>query len=225
MSNNNEIESVDAGKKYNRQIRLDKTTNWLAVGLGIVFTIAMGFTAFMVSQGSYPTAISKAAENTLEASQELITIAKKAIKDDQGDQSDLLKVINSTLVHIKEIKSIIDETIETLDNSFWEELFKTGFLLIGGSLTSVVGYYFGNQGIDSARRSAEQAQEMAEVAKREAKRAEDQEKNAKASEKQAKEKEAEAIKLAKELERVTQEFAPTDEESVEGIIAVEINDD
>ncbi|MDT5062787.1 MAG: hypothetical protein QOH63_3246 [Acidobacteriota bacterium] len=36
----------------------------------------------------------------------------------------------------------------------WFDLFKSGFLLLGGALTTVIGYYFGSRGVQAAERSA-----------------------------------------------------------------------
>ena len=39
----------------------------------------------------------------------------------------------------------------------WLELFKSGFLILGGGLTTVVGYYFGSRGVQEAQTSADEA--------------------------------------------------------------------
>jgi hypothetical protein len=36
----------------------------------------------------------------------------------------------------------------------WFELFKSGFLLLGGALTTVIGYYFGSRGVQEAEITA-----------------------------------------------------------------------
>ena len=56
-------------------------------------------------------------------------------------------------------------------DDFWAELFKTGFLLIGGAFTSIVGYYFGSAGAEEARAQADRAKAEAEKAQLEAKSA------------------------------------------------------
>ena len=53
------------------------------------------------------------------------------------------------------------------DNNSWMELFKSGFLLLGGGLTSVIGYYFGSRGTQEAERNTELAREQIELIKRE----------------------------------------------------------
>ena len=45
------------------------------------------------------------------------------------------------------------------NSKLWLELFKSGFLLLGGGLTTIIGYYFGSRGV-------EEAQEVAQNAKR-----------------------------------------------------------
>ena len=37
----------------------------------------------------------------------------------------------------------------------WLDLFKDGFLLMGGALTTLIGYYFGNKGSQAALETAE----------------------------------------------------------------------
>lgn len=37
----------------------------------------------------------------------------------------------------------------------WLTLFKDGFLLLGGALTTLIGYYFGNKGSEAALNNAE----------------------------------------------------------------------
>ena len=70
----------------------------------------------------------------------------------------------------------------------WFELFKSGFLILGGGLTTVIGYYFGSRGTDEATASAAAAR--------------------KATERERQELEAE--KLA--LERAKEELSPTIDE-------------
>jgi amino acid transporter len=40
------------------------------------------------------------------------------------------------------------------DTNFWTELFKAGFLLLGGALTTIIGYFFGSRAIQEAEDSA-----------------------------------------------------------------------
>jgi hypothetical protein len=39
-------------------------------------------------------------------------------------------------------------------NRVWFDLFKSGFLLLGGALTTVIGYYFGSRGTQEAETTA-----------------------------------------------------------------------
>jgi hypothetical protein len=43
------------------------------------------------------------------------------------------------------------------DGKVWTDLFKSGFLILGGGLTTIIGYYFGSRG-------TQEAQEVAEIA-------------------------------------------------------------
>lgn len=49
----------------------------------------------------------------------------------------------------------------------WFDIFKSGFLLLGGALTTVIGYYFGSSGIREAEASASIALREANAAKAE----------------------------------------------------------
>ena len=51
------------------------------------------------------------------------------------------------------------------ESSIWFPLFKSGFLLLGGALTTVIGYYFGSRGVQEAEASANIALREAEKAK------------------------------------------------------------
>ncbi|RZS93543.1 hypothetical protein [Aquimarina brevivitae] len=44
----------------------------------------------------------------------------------------------------------------------WLELFNNGFLLLGGALTTLIGYYFGNKGSEVAQSNAEKLLKEAE---------------------------------------------------------------
>ncbi|MDY8135362.1 hypothetical protein [Aquimarina sp. 2201CG5-10] len=44
----------------------------------------------------------------------------------------------------------------------WLDIFNTGFLLLGGALTTLIGYYFGNKGSEVAQSNAEQLLKEAE---------------------------------------------------------------
>jgi len=44
----------------------------------------------------------------------------------------------------------------------WLDLFKDGFLLLGGALTTLIGYYFGNKGSEAALKTAENYTKEAE---------------------------------------------------------------
>lgn len=52
----------------------------------------------------------------------------------------------------------------------WFDLFKSGFLILGGGLTTVVGYYFGSRGIQEAEDRVAIALQEANRAKEEAER-------------------------------------------------------
>lgn len=45
----------------------------------------------------------------------------------------------------------------------WLSLFKDGFLLLGGALTTLIGYYFGNKNSEAALNAAEQYNKEAET--------------------------------------------------------------
>ena len=49
----------------------------------------------------------------------------------------------------------------------WIQLLKSGFLILGGGLTTIIGYYFGSRGIQEAQDMAEQARARAEEQQRE----------------------------------------------------------
>ncbi len=46
-----------------------------------------------------------------------------------------------------------------LSDTAWVELFKSGFLLLGGGLTTVIGYYFGARETQEAVKSEREAQQ------------------------------------------------------------------
>ncbi len=45
----------------------------------------------------------------------------------------------------------------------WLHVFKDGFLLMGGALTTLIGYYFGNRGSEAALENAENYTKKAEA--------------------------------------------------------------
>ena len=47
------------------------------------------------------------------------------------------------------------------DTGNWLDLLKSGFLILGGTLSAVVGYYFGSRGIQDAERRARIAEDAA----------------------------------------------------------------
>ena len=53
------------------------------------------------------------------------------------------------------------------ENQAWVELLKSGFLILGGGLTTVIGYYFGSRGVQEAQTSADEARRERDDAKRE----------------------------------------------------------
>ena len=46
----------------------------------------------------------------------------------------------------------------------WFDLLKSGFLILGGSLSTVVGYYFGSRGIQEAEANAQEAERRTKAA-------------------------------------------------------------
>ena len=49
----------------------------------------------------------------------------------------------------------------------WFDLLKSGFLILGGGLTTVIGYYFGNRGIQEAEERVVNAKKEANTVKEE----------------------------------------------------------
>jgi hypothetical protein len=56
------------------------------------------------------------------------------------------------------------------DSPTWFDLFKSGFLLLGGGLTTVIGYYFGSRSAQDAEASASLAIQAAQKTSDEARR-------------------------------------------------------
>lgn len=52
-------------------------------------------------------------------------------------------------------------------SQLWFDLFKSGFLILGGGLTTVIGYYFGSRGIQEAEARAANAQQELDQARKE----------------------------------------------------------
>ena len=52
-------------------------------------------------------------------------------------------------------------------SQLWFDLFKSGFLILGGGLTTVIGYYFGSRGIQEAEARAAAAQQELDQARTE----------------------------------------------------------
>ena len=48
------------------------------------------------------------------------------------------------------------------DGNTWVQLLKSGFLILGGALTTITGYYFGSRGTQEAQNIAESAREELE---------------------------------------------------------------
>ena len=46
---------------------------------------------------------------------------------------------------------------QALPDNPWFELFKSGFFILGGSLTTIIGYYFGSRGVQEAEANAKLA--------------------------------------------------------------------
>ncbi len=49
----------------------------------------------------------------------------------------------------------------------WLDLFKSGFLLLGGGLTTIIGYYFGNQGVQELESRLQKTVRESESAQKE----------------------------------------------------------
>lgn len=49
------------------------------------------------------------------------------------------------------------------DAKLWADLFKSGFLILGGGLTAIIGYYFGSRGTHEAQNYAAIAEHKAEA--------------------------------------------------------------
>jgi hypothetical protein len=56
------------------------------------------------------------------------------------------------------------------DGDAWLDLFKSGFLILGGGLTMVIGYYFGSRGTQAAEERGALALQEAQKANEEAER-------------------------------------------------------
>ena len=52
-------------------------------------------------------------------------------------------------------------------SQLWFDLFKSGFLILGGGLTTVIGYYFGSRGIQEAESRVATAQQELDQARAE----------------------------------------------------------
>lgn len=65
----------------------------------------------------------------------------------------LIAIYGLTLVSI----GIIAATKAGTDADVWVELLKSGFLILGGGLTTIIGYYFGSRGVQEAQDTAELA--------------------------------------------------------------------
>ena len=75
----------------------------------------------------------------------------------------LLGIYGAALLIIGIIAAIKPAT----ENQTWVELFKSGFLILGGGLTTIIGYYFGSRGVQEAQTSADEARRQRDEAKRE----------------------------------------------------------
>lgn len=57
------------------------------------------------------------------------------------------------------------------NDEVWLDLFKSGFLILGGGLTTIIGYYFGSRGVQEAEQRGAIALQEAQRANEEAERA------------------------------------------------------
>jgi hypothetical protein len=75
----------------------------------------------------------------------------------------MIAIYGATLI----IVGVVAAFKSSQDSQTWMELFKSGFLLLGGALTTIIGYYFGSRGVQEAQELAEKASEELEKQKSE----------------------------------------------------------
>lgn len=66
------------------------------------------------------------------------------------------------MILIKSISLYSRPEPDIVSGKEWLTLFKDGFLLLGGAMTTLIGYYFGSKGSDQALMTAEQLKAEAE---------------------------------------------------------------
>ncbi|MDA0735137.1 MAG: hypothetical protein O2909_09975 [Chloroflexi bacterium] len=77
----------------------------------------------------------------------------------------LIGVYGSGLLGIGIFAAVLE--LLGLASGTWFELLKSGFLILGGALSTVIGYYFGSRGIQEAEANTRQAEERALAAEKE----------------------------------------------------------
>ena len=77
----------------------------------------------------------------------------------------LIGIYGCGLLGIGAVAAILE--LLGLASGTWFELLKSGFLILGGALSTVIGYFFGSRGIQEAEANAMHAEERAQVAEKE----------------------------------------------------------
>ena len=77
----------------------------------------------------------------------------------------LLALYSSALLFMAAFAGILE--VVGRGSEIWFDLFKSGFLILGGALSTVVGYYFGSRGIQEAEANAQAAGQRAKAAESE----------------------------------------------------------
>jgi hypothetical protein len=83
----------------------------------------------------------------------------------------LLASYGAALILIGIVAAFFKESPE--EAADWLDLFKSGFLILGGGLTTIIGYYFGSRGAQAAEEGRAQAEQKAQKAKDDAKEVEE----------------------------------------------------
>ncbi len=60
------------------------------------------------------------------------------------------------------IKALIEDSGDTAEDNLWLQMFRDGFLILSGILTTLIGYYFGNRGSSVAMKQAEELKKQSE---------------------------------------------------------------
>lgn len=78
----------------------------------------------------------------------------------------LIGVYGGALLGVGIFAAILEIRGDDNLNDGWFELLKNGFLILGGSFSTVVGYYFGSRGVQEAEATARDAESRAQEAER-----------------------------------------------------------